>query len=115
MHNGDTAGWLELWSTNDPVTLFPALGPSQSGWEDVSGMFRAVAARFSDGTDFQFELVAAGVSSDLAYVVGNETSLVAIDGGPVQPSKLRVTHIYRRENGEWKTVHRHGDRPPTGP
>jgi ketosteroid isomerase-like protein len=31
---------------------------------------------------------------------------------------LRVTHVYRRENGEWKIVHRHGDgleseRPPS--
>ena len=25
---------------------------------------------------------------------------------------LRLTHIYRRENGEWKIVHRHGDHPP---
>jgi hypothetical protein len=22
------------------------------------------------------------------------------------------THIYRREDGEWKIVHRHGDNPP---
>ena len=26
---------------------------------------------------------------------------------------LRVTHIYRREDGCWRIVHRHGDRPPT--
>ena len=25
------------------------------------------------------------------------------------PNSLRVTHVYRRENGEWKIVHRHGD------
>jgi hypothetical protein len=27
---------------------------------------------------------------------------------------LRVTHVYRREDGEWKIVHRHADVPPTG-
>jgi len=25
---------------------------------------------------------------------------------------IRVTHIYRRIDGEWKLVHRHADFPP---
>ena len=25
---------------------------------------------------------------------------------------VRSTHVYRREGGEWKIVHRHGDNPP---
>jgi ketosteroid isomerase-like protein len=25
---------------------------------------------------------------------------------------VRVTHVYRREHGEWKIVHRHGDSVP---
>jgi ketosteroid isomerase-like protein len=37
---------------------------------------------------------------------------VSVDGVPVEPYTLRVTHIYRRENGVWKIVHRHGDAPP---
>jgi ketosteroid isomerase-like protein len=35
---------------------------------------------------------------------------VSIDGVPVEPYTLRVTQVYRREDGEWKVVHRHGDR-----
>jgi ketosteroid isomerase-like protein len=68
---------------------------------------------FSNGSDFRFEVIAAGVGNDLAYNVGYETSLVSLDGGPVGPSRIRVTHVYRRENGEWRMVHRHGDRPPS--
>ena len=32
-----------------------------------------------------------------------------VDGGPVEPYTLRVTQVYRREDGQWKVVHRHGD------
>jgi ketosteroid isomerase-like protein len=26
-----------------------------------------------------------------------------------------MTHVYRREGGEWKIVHRHGDNPGSDP
>jgi ketosteroid isomerase-like protein len=39
---------------------------------------------------------------------------VSVDGVPVEPYTLRVTQIYRREDGEWKVVHRHGDQLSTG-
>ncbi len=68
-----------------------------------------MASRFSDCTAYSFDLIAAGVSGDLAYTVGYERSTRSLDGGPVESGTLRVTHVYRRENGEWKIVHRHGD------
>jgi len=68
-----------------------------------------VASQFSNCIAYNFELVAAGVNGDLACTVGYEHSSRAVHGGPVEPSTQRVTHIYRRENGEWKIVHRHGD------
>ena len=52
-----------------------------------------------------------GGSGDLAYTIGYEHITVSMDGGPVAPLTLRVTHLYRREDGEWKIVHRHADRP----
>lgn len=33
--------------------------------------------------------------------------MLYIDGGPAEPMTVRVTHVYRREEGEWKFVHRH--------
>jgi ketosteroid isomerase-like protein len=58
--------------------------------------------------------VAAGASGDLAYTVGYEHVSCSMDGVPLAPFTLRVTHLYRRENGEWKIVHRHADAPRTG-
>jgi ketosteroid isomerase-like protein len=111
LHNGDPQPRLAMWSTKDPVTLFGA-AMSGSGWARVSGIFRSIASRWSDCTDQRVDIVAAGVSGDLAYTVGFEHTSVSVDGVPVEPYTLRVTHIYRREDGEWKIVHRHGDAPP---
>ncbi len=112
IHNGDVMPRMAMWSTSNPVTLFGAAGPNKSGWDEVSRTFRWVASRFSNCTAYRFELVAAGASGDLAYTVGFEHTSVSIDGVPAEPYTLRVTHVYRRENGEWKIVHRHGDYPP---
>jgi ketosteroid isomerase-like protein len=99
-------------SLQDPVTLFGAWGPCKSGSAEVARISRWVASRFLICSAYEFELVAAGVSGDLAYSVGYERSLRSEDGGPVEPSTLRVTHVYRHENGELKIVHRHGDLMP---
>ncbi len=112
LHNGDVQPRLAMWSTQEPVTVFGALR-SVSGWDEVSQAFRWIASRFSDCTAYRFELVAAGVSSDLAYTVGYEHISASMDGVPVEPFTLRVTHVYRREHGEWKIVHRHADRVPS--
>ena len=112
LHEGDPTRRLAMWSPEDPVTLLGAFGVVKSGWNDVSRTFRWVASRFSNLAEFDFELVAAGASGDLAYTVGYERHSVSIEGGPVAPHTLRVTHVYRRENGEWKIVHRHGDEVP---
>ncbi len=112
IHNGDPNPRLEMYSTNDPVTLFGAWGPCKSGTDEVTRISKWVASKFSNCTEYSFELVAADVSGDLAYTVGYEHSKRSLDGGPIEPSTLRVTHVYRRENGEWKIVHRHGDVKP---
>ncbi len=111
IHNGDPAPRLAMWSPREPVTLFGA-ATSQRGWGGVSQTFRWLAARFSDCTSYRYELIAAGASGDLAYTVGYEHTAVSVGGVPVAPYTLRVTHVYRREGGEWKVVHRHGDHPP---
>ena len=111
LHNGDPGPRLAMWSTRDPVTLFGA-GMSGSGSEQVRGIFRLIASRWSDCTDQRVELLAAGVSGDLAYTVELEHTSVSVDGVPAEPYTLRVTQVYRREDGEWRVVHRHGDQLP---
>ncbi|HVD15697.1 MAG TPA: nuclear transport factor 2 family protein [Actinomycetota bacterium] len=108
LHNGDPKPRLEMWSTRDPVTLFGA-AMGGSGWDEVSRIFHSIASRWSDCTDQRVEILAAGVSGELAYTVGFEHTSVSVDGVPAEPYTLRVTQVYRREHGEWKVVHRHAD------
>jgi ketosteroid isomerase-like protein len=110
--NGDPTLRLAMWSTKDPVTVFGAM-QSNVGSEEVRQVVRWLATRFSNCTDYRFELVAANASGDMADTLGYEHITFSMDGGPVQPTTLRVTHIYRREDGEWKVVHRHADQIPT--
>jgi len=111
LHNGDAEPRLALWSREDPVTVFGAK-MSSSGWPNLEQMFLKVASWFSDSQEYEFEVVAAGASGDLAYTVGYERNQVTMHGQPGTYT-LRVTHVYRREDGQWRIVHRHGDVPPT--
>lgn len=109
--HGDPGPRMELWSRRDPVTLFGAIGMSESGWDKLGETFPWVASRFSNVSDFRFDVEVVGVSGDLAYTLGFERFNGSVAGRPVEPVTVRVTHIYRREDGEWKIVHRHGDNP----
>jgi ketosteroid isomerase-like protein len=106
---GDAEPRSGTWSQHDPITLFGAAVSVRRGWDEASSTFRWLADRFSDLHGYEFELVAAGASADLAYTVGFEHKTVVADGRPTTYT-LRVTHVYRREDGVWKIVHRHGDR-----
>jgi ketosteroid isomerase-like protein len=49
---------------------------------------------------------------DMAYTMGFERFNSIGEDGTALPVTVRVTHVYRREDGEWKIVHRHGDYAP---
>jgi ketosteroid isomerase-like protein len=70
-----------------------------------------LAETFSEATSSDIELVAADVSGDLAYTVHREITSTSVNGQH-RDYVLRVTQVYRREDGGWKVVHRHGDEDP---
>lgn len=48
----------------------------------------------------QYDVVAAGISGDLAYIVGIEHTTASVGGAPPAPYSLRVTTILRRKGDE---------------
>jgi ketosteroid isomerase-like protein len=115
LHNGDAAPRIAMWSRNDPVTVFGAARNGR-GWAEIGPLFERLGSSFSNCTSYRIEVVAAGASGDLAYIVAFEHTTASIEhttasikGAPPQPYVLRVTTLFRREDGEWKVVHRHAD------
>jgi ketosteroid isomerase-like protein len=108
LHNGDAAPRFATWSHNDPVTVFGAAA-NAIGWAEIGPLFERLGLAFSNCTSFQNEVVAAGASGDLAYIVALEHTTKSIHGADPQAHVLRVTTVFRREDGEWMVAHRHAD------
>jgi ketosteroid isomerase-like protein len=99
-----------LWSRGEDVTLANPLGPPAKGFEGVWKHADAASALISEGEGYTFDTISVVETADLAYEVGIEHNRAKLRGSPEKvPISLRVTTIFRREDGEWKIVHRHAD------
>jgi ketosteroid isomerase-like protein len=107
LHNGDAAPRRALWSRTEPVSVQGAWR-SAFGQAEVDELFTTLEGRFSDCTSYRLELKAYDVLGDMAYTTGLEHTSASIDGES-RTYVLRATQVYRREDGKWKVVHRHGD------
>ena len=109
--SGNSQPVADLFSKRDDVTLANPFGPPHRGWQAVEDAIRTAAANFQAGSaTAAFEEVSRCVTRDLAYVVQTERSecqLVGSDDTVV--ITLRVTMIFRPEDGTWRVVHRHAD------
>jgi ketosteroid isomerase-like protein len=104
-----------LFSHREDVTLANPLGPPAHGWEQVAQTIERAASNFTDGEMVAFEKMAKYVTPELAYAAWLERAKVKLGGmEDFAPSVLRVTMIFRPEDGTWKVVHRHAD-PITTP
>ena len=105
----------KLWSRREDVSLANPFGPPARGWEQVAKIIEHAASQVRDGELTSIEIVAKHVTAELAYVVQIERPKAKIGGSEdITPFALRVTMIFRPEEGTWKIVHRHAD-PITTP
>ena len=112
---GDATPSKKIWSHSDDVTLANPFGPPVHGWAAVEKTLEHAASLFRDGEFPAFEVVSRVETPDLAYQVDLEPAHMKIGGSNEMSSvNLRVTTIFRREDGEWKIIHRHAD-PITTP
>jgi ketosteroid isomerase-like protein len=112
---GDPKPLQAVYSHRDDVTLGNPFGPFVRGWQHAAETMAAAAARYRDGEVVGFEPIARHVTDDLACLVEVERYRAKVGGGDdLAPIALRVTSIFRPEDGSWRLVHRHAD-PITTP
>ena len=100
----------ELFSHREDVTLANPLGPPAHGWDEVGATIEHAASQFRDGRLVSVEIVEKHATPEFAYTVWLEHAEGKAGGREeVAPVTLRVTMIYRPEEGTWKVVHRHAD------
>jgi ketosteroid isomerase-like protein len=113
--NGNPELYKSLYSRRDDATLANPFGPPVRGWSNVSATLDRAAANYRDGEVVGFENVSSVVADDLAYTVEIESYRARVGGADeLTPVSVRVTSVFRRENGDWKLLHRHAD-PITAP
>jgi ketosteroid isomerase-like protein len=109
--NGDTALWMENLSRRGDVMIMGAWGAHEKGWSEVQARYDWAGARFRDSAaKLSVDYLTAVHNGDLAFTTAIERAEVKLAGqDKAAPMALRVTHIFRKEDGAWKLVLRHAD------
>ena len=108
--NGDPDVYKAMYSNGEDVTLANPFGGVARGRAEVEKRLQGAAANYRDGEIVGYETISKLVTAELAYLVELESYRAKVGGSDeLAPMGLRVTSIFRPENGTWKVVHRHAD------
>ena len=89
--------------------LLGAYGAHVTGWAGVRARFEQTAAGYAGGGGrCTHQTIASWIGSELACIVAIERHETRLEG-KLTTFWYRVTHLFRRENGDWKLVLRHAD------
>jgi len=107
---GNPDAFFALYSRAEDATLANPYGPPARGFSEIEQAGRRAAANYRDGRAIEFENFAKYAAADLGYILEIERFETKVAGGSeITPVALRVTSIFRREDGTWRLLHRHAD------
>ena len=109
---GDPKPLNILYLSSDEISLAQLSGSFIKGRNQVTEVVRQNTLKYREGNT-TFETLTKCVTPDVAYIVQVERVDAKIDGKNESSTLvLRVTSIFRREDGVWKLLHRHVDSYP---
>ena len=110
--HGDEGPMFAVWSPSDEVSYCDPRGEIVAGWMALEPYWRqaaAINAAAPAGIWATWQIKHTVVNGNLAYVVALEEVHHERDQSTMT---ARATHIYQREDGIWRLLHRHTDAAP---
>ncbi|MGB7193896.1 MAG: nuclear transport factor 2 family protein [Collimonas pratensis] len=108
--NGDAEPLARISTLLNPATFFGPAGSYEQGARKVLATNEHAAAQFQKGSNSRFEIFHMAMSGDLAYWVGIQHAEVRMkDRAAAVSMSLRISELFRLEDGAWKLMHRHAD------
>jgi ketosteroid isomerase-like protein len=112
---GDSGLQKKMFSEREDVSLANPLGPPVRGRSAVEQAMDRAVSQLREGEPTTFERISDYTGTELAYIVEIERAQAKVGGADeLSRISLRVTTIFRLEDGHWKVIHRHAD-PITSP
>lgn len=97
-----------LATDSEPASFFGPDGKAMTGAAAIKQAYGSGVKSFGKGGRSRLEILQAAEGGDIAYWTGIQHAEVEL-GGKLVPMQLRITELFRREDGDWKLVHRHAD------
>lgn len=106
---GDVATYRTLVPRTQDFTLMSPFGGTPSRETDITEKTWDGMSRFFKNGTLKQEVIQTYAGTDMIVLVVVERAHVEVGGLPAQDWALRVTLVYRWEDGEWRLAHRHAD------
>jgi NAD(P)H-dependent FMN reductase/ketosteroid isomerase-like protein len=108
--SGDGAPLDQITPHHGEASFFPPGGGSVRGARDVAARYGEDVRSFQPGGQTSLKVLQSGADGDLGYWTGFQEAQAKLTGKPEPvPMTLRITELFRHEDGGWKLVHRHAD------
>jgi ketosteroid isomerase-like protein len=100
----------KLYSQGADAMLANPFGSTVKGWDRVSEALDFASSQFRDGEVTSFETIALYNTNDLVTLFEIERWKSKVGGKQeISSFDLRVTTTLRKEQNNWKLIHRHAD------
>jgi NAD(P)H-dependent FMN reductase/ketosteroid isomerase-like protein len=108
--SGNTNPFDAMVPRTGEVSFFPPNGGSVQGAEEVISRYGTDAKSFAPGGHTNFDVLQSGCDGDLGYWTGIQHAYAYMGSTAKKVHmKLRVTELFRFQEGGWKLIHRHSD------